>query len=92
MGGHDLVPIVVFLVLGLVGAVYSPVGRAFARRISGEARAVPGADAATEIEALNGDVAELRRELDEVQNRLDFAERLLAQARDKGLLPPPKER
>jgi len=91
VGGHDLVPIVVFLVLGLVGGVYSPIGRALARRISGEVPQGRGADTA-EVDALNGDVAELRRELDEVQNRLDFAERLLAQAKEKGLLNAPKER
>jgi len=89
--GHDIVPIVVFLVLGLVGGVYSPIGRAIARRISGEVPQVPGGNTA-EIDALNGDVAELRRELDEVQNRLDFAERLLAQVKERGLLNAPKER
>jgi len=89
--GHDIVPIVVFLVMGLVGGVYSPIGRAIARRISGDVPQVPGGNTA-EIDALNVDVAELRRELDEVQNRLDFAERFLAQAKEKGLLNPPKER
>ena len=89
--GHDVVPIVVFLVLGLVGGVYSPIGRAIARRISGEVPQVPGVSTG-EMDVLSGDVAELRRELDEVQNRLDFAERLLAQAKEKGLLNPPKER
>ena len=88
---HDLVPIVVFLVLGLVGGVYSPIGRAIARRISGEVPQGRGADTA-EVDALSGDVAELRRELDEVQNRLDFAERLLAQVKERGLLNAPKER
>jgi hypothetical protein len=32
------------------------------------------------------------RDVDEIQNRLDFAERLLAQARERGLLQAPKER
>ena len=90
--GHDLVPIVVFLVLGFVGVSFSPMGRALARRISGEARALEGAGRDTaEMEALHGDVADLRRELDEVQNRLDFTERMLAQARDKGLLGGSRE-
>jgi len=88
---HDLVPIVVFAVLGLVGMSFSPMARAIARRISGEAPQVPGVSTA-DIEVLHGDVAELRRELDEVQNRLDFAERLLAQAKERGLLNAPKER
>ena len=35
-----------------------------------------------EIEALRDDVGDMRRELTEVQERLDFAERLLSQARE----------
>ena len=89
MGAPELVPIVVFSVLGLVGMSFSPMARALARRISGEAG--PPRDAA-EVDALAGDVAELRRELDEVHNRLDFAERLLAQVKERGLLNVPKER
>jgi hypothetical protein len=30
--------------------------------------------------------------LDEIQNRLDFAERLLGQARERGQLSPPADR
>jgi uncharacterized membrane protein len=50
------------------------------------------AQLAAEVEALRDDVTTLRREMDEAQNRLDFSERLLAQAKDRGLLSPPKER
>ncbi len=85
--GHDLVPIVVFAVFGLVGMSFSPMARALARRIGGEARTAEGVRRdAGEMEALQGEVADLRRELDEVQNRLDFTERTLAQARERGLL------
>jgi hypothetical protein len=47
---------------------------------------------AAEMDGLRDEVTGLRRELDEAQNRLDFTERLLAQARERGLLSPPKER
>ena len=87
-GMGPLVPIVVFFMLGLIPISFSPVGRAFARRISGE-REEGTRDA--ELGGLAAEMAQLRRELDEVQNRLDFAERMLAQVRDKGLLPAPKE-
>lgn len=40
-----------------------------------------------EIEALRQEVGELRRDLGDVQERLDFAERLLSQARDPERLP-----
>jgi hypothetical protein len=45
-----------------------------------------------DVEALHEEVTGLRRELDEAQNRLDFTERLLAQAKERGLLSAPKER
>jgi len=40
-----------------------------------------------ELTALRDEVGELRRELGEVQERLDFAERLLSQSRDPERLP-----
>ncbi len=45
-----------------------------------------------ELDALREEVTGLRRELDEAQNRLDFTERLLGQAKERGLLSPPKDR
>ncbi|HVO34979.1 MAG TPA: hypothetical protein VMT21_05390, partial [Gemmatimonadales bacterium] len=47
---------------------------------------------AADLDALRDEVTGLRRELDEAQNRLDFTERLLGQARERGLLNAPKER
>lgn len=40
-----------------------------------------------EIEALRQEVGELRRDLGDMQERLDFAERLLSQTRDPERLP-----
>ena len=67
------------------------------RHALGAGDAGPGRDAAIgqlagELEALRDEVAGVRRELDEAQNRLDFTERLLAQAKERGLLNAPKER
>ncbi len=69
----------------------TPIGRAIARRIGGGA---PDESVTREVQALRDDVAELRdeasllrREMTEAQERLDFAERMLAQARTKGALP-----
>jgi len=39
------------------------------------------------VRELEGDVAALRGEVSELAERLDFAERLLAQGREKGTLP-----
>jgi hypothetical protein len=50
----------------------SPVGRALAERIRGQAPAAPDPQLLADVDALRSDVAEL-------QERVDFAERLLAQ-------------
>jgi hypothetical protein len=43
----------------------------------------PAGDAAARLEALERDVDGLQQQLTETQERLDFAERLLAQAREE---------
>ncbi|HKP30373.1 MAG TPA: hypothetical protein VJU15_13260 [Gemmatimonadales bacterium] len=57
---------------------YSPVGKALSDRIRGGApHAGPDPEVLNELEALRQDVSEL-------QERLDFTERLLAQSREAG--------
>jgi len=52
------------------------------------ARAQAATSAGSErIEALEGEVAQMRQELGEVQERLDFTERALVQARERQRLP-----
>jgi hypothetical protein len=63
----------------------------------GDADTDPGHEGAVrqlgaELDALRDEVTGLRREMDETLNRLDFSERLLAQARERGLLNAPRER
>lgn len=50
-----------------------------------EARARAGAlgRSAEEVESLRADVADLREELTDVQERLDFTERMLARSRER---------
>jgi hypothetical protein len=48
-----------------------------------EARLRAGATDSGEVSALRDEVADLRRELSEMQERLDFAERLLTKAREE---------
>jgi hypothetical protein len=43
-----------------------------------------GSGAADEVQELRGEVETLRRELGELNERVDFAERLLARGRDAG--------
>lgn len=73
----------------ILGVVFSPIGKALAHRIMhGKAlRALPVVDD-PRVDELSGDVAALREQLDNTLDRLDFTERLLAQAREKGQLGP----
>jgi hypothetical protein len=60
---------------------FSPVGRAFAARIRGDA---PSGAADQELRA---EVDQLRHDVAELQERLDFTERVLAQRPDPARLP-----
>jgi hypothetical protein len=65
----------------LIAVSFSPVGRAIADRIRGErARSEPDPAVYEELERM-------RTELSELQERVDFTERLLAHSRDREALP-----
>ncbi len=87
---EDIVAIV-FLFGGgtLLALSLSPIGRAIADRIKGTARGSPG-DVVRQIEETQGHVLDeldaLRQEVADVQERLDFTERLLARQREPGRL------
>ena len=83
----ELIPIVLFLMLGAVGMSYSPLGRALARRIAGEKATMEEAPILAEVDVLREELHGLRQELGDVQERVDFAERLLAQVRAKEVGP-----
>ena len=84
-----------FLALGAaaVALLFGPIGSAIARRIGG--RPEPG-DAHTEIEELRArvtdEVDDLKNRLAEVEERLDFAERLLARGAQADQLPEGADR
>ena len=67
-----------------------PVGRAVAERLRGKG----ASGALAEIEERFDDQAQqinaVQRQLSDLAERQDFSERLLAQARDRGLLESPK--
>ena len=80
--------------LTIIGAVARRLGGPRRGRLGFGAHATvtdPGsqqavAQLAGEVEALRDEVSGMRRELDEAQNRIDFTERLLAQAKTQGKL------
>jgi hypothetical protein len=82
-----MIPIVLFLVIGVVGMSYSPLGRALARRVGGEKGEHAEGAVLAEVDAVREEVQALRHEVGDLQERLDFAERLLAQVRAQELGP-----
>jgi len=71
-----------FLSAGAVLILRGPLGRAFADRIAGR-----HVMSDPETQRLRQDVEDLRAELAAVQERLDFAERLLSRGREREQLP-----
>ncbi len=83
--GPEVPMSILFLSLAAIFVLRGPFGRALAERIAGRPRT---AAEDHEIQELKGDIDELRQQLGEVQERLDFAERLLARQDERaGALP-----
>ncbi len=88
------------LVIGATLVLTGPVGKALAEWIRGWSRteeqwlamkaAKHGVALGGESERLLAELDELKRRLAEVEERLDFAERLLARERDPERLAPPR--
>jgi hypothetical protein len=75
-----------FVMMGAVGMSFSPLGRALARRLGGDKGEHAESAALAEVDALREELQALRGEMGEMQERVDFAERLLAQVKAKGQL------
>jgi hypothetical protein len=86
----DLVIVAVTLVTTVGMATFGPIGRALAERLRG--RVPPGA--LLDIEERLDDVAEqvvaMQRQFGELVDRQEFSDRLLAQARERGLIEGPR--
>ena len=76
----------VAVIFGLVQLTKGPVGQALARRIQGRAADRDG-EVRMELAELRDQVDALRGTLEETQERLDFAERMLSQGRPLDRLP-----
>ncbi len=77
---------------GIIGFVVAgPIGRAFADRLRGRSRDV-SPELIEQMDALRDELQHVRQQVAELAERQDFAERVLAQARERGLLNTPKER
>ncbi|MGE5801196.1 MAG: hypothetical protein ACM358_02980 [Gemmatimonadota bacterium] len=85
--GPELPMSILFLSLAAIFVLRGPLGRAIGERIAGG-----HTGDVREVQDLKGDVEELRQQLSEVQERLDFAERLLARQEDRAPALPKVER
>lgn len=79
----------IFLAIALVIVARSPLGSALSDRIRHGATAPGGSDGRLEelTAQMNEEVAELRAELTDLAERMDFAERALLQLRRPDALP-----
>jgi cell division protein FtsB len=78
--------------LSIVGAIARKIGGVrprLGRTDAGQQEEL--AQLSAEVESLREEVSGLRRHVEEQAERQDFTERLLAQARERGLLQAPKE-
>ncbi len=90
MPPHDF--FILFLVTLFAGSgliVSWPILHAFADRIRARGAAAGTEQLQAEQEALAQELAQTRHDVAELQERLDFAERLLAQQRDPAQINPP---
>ncbi len=79
-----LVPISLFFSVAAVFILRGPFGKALADRVSGNR---PQLHDSGETEALHAEVDDLRYRLSEVEERLDFTERLLAKGSPRSAPP-----
>ena len=90
---EDILTIVLLFGGGAVVAVsFSPIGRALAERIRGKSAGTGSDEIRAELadhkQAVADEVESVRRELGELAERLDFAERLLAKTREGQRIGP----
>ena len=83
--GPFIVPVALFFTIGAVAILRGPIGKALADRLAGR---VPSQLPAGDSEEVRAEVDELRFRVTEIEERLDFAERILAQHRELGHLGP----
>ena len=85
LNGPEVPLMVLFVSIATMFIMRGPFGRAIAERIAGRVRT---ATEDQDVRELKGEVEELRNQLADVQERLDFAERVIARKDDRvGALP-----
>jgi len=84
MSGEEAV--LAFFIFGGGFWVLAPLAKAVSKRIAGE---VPATKVPEPDEAVLNELQQLRQDVSELAERVDFAERLLAKQKESGRLAPP---
>lgn len=80
-----IVPVVMFISVAAVFIMRGPFGKALAERMA--ARPLHSGDR-QDTERVSAEMEEMRLRLTELENRMDFAERMLAKGRDADRVGP----
>jgi len=92
MDWTGLVAVVMVFGTGMLGVIaFSPIGRAISNAIQKKAGVGMTQDTREALDDLADRLEALQQQVGELAERQDFAERLLAKAREKGMLPASKE-
>ena len=82
--GPFLVPITMFLTIGAVLIIRGPMGKAIGERIAGKHPEIDHG----ETDALRAEIEDMRYRMIDLEERVDFAERMLAKQKGADRLPP----
>jgi hypothetical protein len=77
-----MIPVLAVFFIGMAVLAQSAIGKALAHRISGSPKALDD-ELRQHLLDMEADLTVMRQELSETQERLDFAERLLANHREE---------
>ena len=80
-----IVPVVMFISIAAMVILRGPIGKALADRMAGRRIEGPPRDDGEQVSA---ELEEMRLRLTELENRVDFAERMLAKGRDADRVGP----
>jgi hypothetical protein len=85
--------LLVALLIPIMGIIIdSPVGRALARRLEGPEQPAPGlSDLARKVDLLEGEVDDLNRAVQQLQEENQFLQRLLEEGPSRPSIPPPRQ-
>ena len=83
---EDVIVVAMVFGTGMVAILaFSPIGRAIANAIRRKGGGAPAPELTAAVDELADRVEELQQQVGELAERQDFAERLLAKVREKGL-------